>query len=82
MATAVITSKGQVTIPIEIRNFLCLGKGDKIDFRIMKKRTIAITPVNCRTSDVFGILSGKTRKKASDSEIKMKMTEHFKKNFK
>ena len=59
MPTAVITGKGQITIPIEIRNLLCLGKGDKIDFRIMKKRKIAFTPVTCRTSDVFGILSEK-----------------------
>ena len=82
MATAIITSKGQVTIPIEIRNFLCLGKGDKIDFRIMKKRKVALTPVTCRTSDVFGILSGKTRKRATDGEIKLEMAEHFKKSFK
>ncbi len=82
MATAVITSKGQVTIPIEIRNLLRLGKGDRIDFRIMKKRNVSLTPVTCRTSDVYGILSGKTRKHASDEEIKLKMAAHFKKNFK
>ena len=82
MSTAVITSKGQITIPIEIRNLLRLGKGDKIDFRIMKKKKIAFTPVTCRTSDVFGMLSGKTRVRASDNEIKLKLSEHFKKNFK
>ncbi len=32
MATATVTSKGQVTIPIEIRRLLELKPGDKITF--------------------------------------------------
>ncbi|MGU2445385.1 AbrB/MazE/SpoVT family DNA-binding domain-containing protein [Burkholderia cenocepacia] len=32
MATATITSKGQVTIPVDVRNQLGLEAGDRIEF--------------------------------------------------
>lgn len=32
MATAVVTSKGQVTIPLEVRQKLGLDKGDRVEF--------------------------------------------------
>jgi AbrB family looped-hinge helix DNA binding protein len=34
MPTATITSKGQVTVPKEVRALFHLGAGKKIDFRI------------------------------------------------
>jgi antitoxin PrlF len=32
MSTAVMTSKGQVTIPLEVRKKLGLDQGDRVDF--------------------------------------------------
>lgn len=32
MATATVTSKGQITIPVEIRELLNLKPGDKVEF--------------------------------------------------
>jgi AbrB family looped-hinge helix DNA binding protein len=32
MASATVTSKGQVTIPVEVRNQLGLAAGDRIEF--------------------------------------------------
>jgi antitoxin PrlF len=32
MASAILTSKGQVTIPVEVRNRLALATGDPIEF--------------------------------------------------
>jgi antitoxin PrlF len=32
MASATVTSKGQVTIPVEVRNLLGLSTGDRIEF--------------------------------------------------
>ena len=32
MSTATLTSKGQITIPIEVRNDLKVGAGDRVKF--------------------------------------------------
>lgn len=32
MATATITSKGQITIPVEVRNALRIDAGDRVEF--------------------------------------------------
>ncbi len=32
MQTAKLTSKGQLTVPVEVRNFLSLSPGDSINF--------------------------------------------------
>ncbi len=37
MAIATLTSKGQTTIPQEIRNYLGLHSGDKLEFLIDEK---------------------------------------------
>ncbi len=33
MATAIVTTKGQVTIPVEVRNDLGIKTGDRIEFK-------------------------------------------------
>lgn len=37
-----ITATGQITIPIEIRNFLHIQKGDKLLFEIDKKKSVVL----------------------------------------
>ena len=32
MATATITTKGQITIPADVRNALAIGTGDRVEF--------------------------------------------------
>jgi antitoxin PrlF len=51
-----ITAKGQTTIPLEIREFLKIGPGDKIRFVIIDGR-VEIIPRNRPASDLFGMLA-------------------------
>ena len=44
MPTATVTSKGQVTIPLEIRKSLRLNAGDKIDFCDSGNGQVTIRP--------------------------------------
>jgi AbrB family looped-hinge helix DNA binding protein len=44
MPTATITSKGQITIPIEVRTALGLDAGDKIDFFEIEKGQFTMIP--------------------------------------
>lgn len=68
MALATVTSKGQVTIPSEVRIKLGLQAGDRLDFRVNDDGSIAVTPVGRKVADVFGILSGHSQATAVDVE--------------
>ncbi|SOD22719.1 looped-hinge helix DNA binding domain-containing protein, AbrB family [Nitrosomonas ureae] len=45
MSTAKITSKGQITIPIEIRTLLDLQNGDKVNFIVSDSGQVNFIPV-------------------------------------
>ncbi|HEX7064739.1 MAG TPA: AbrB/MazE/SpoVT family DNA-binding domain-containing protein [Bacillales bacterium] len=52
-----LTSKGQVTIPAEVRRDLNLEKGDRIEFVREESGTYAVKPVKKKSiRDSFGIL--------------------------
>ena len=44
MTTATMTSKGQITIPAEVRQRLGLGSGDRIEFVELETGVFAIKP--------------------------------------
>ena len=56
MTIATITSKGQVTIPKEIRDALTLNSGDKLEFEVNDRGDLLVRPVTRSVSDVFGRL--------------------------
>lgn len=55
MSTATLTSKGQMTLPKEIREDLNLKAGDKIDFVKVGGR-YELRPRNVRVEDLAGVL--------------------------
>ena len=56
MAIAKITSKGQITIPQEVRDSLNLHTGDKIDIHVTENGEAIITPIVKKVDEVFGFL--------------------------
>jgi antitoxin PrlF len=68
MSHSVITSKGQITIPVSIRKRLNLKTGDKIDFEI-NEGNLRLIPASKSVSEVFGILSGKNHTAHTIEEI-------------
>ncbi len=82
MALAILTSKGQVTIPKEIRTSLRLHAGDKVEFVITENREALLRPVTKKVDDIFGRLHRPGRKpitiKEMDAGIRQKMQESFK----
>jgi antitoxin PrlF len=48
MAVSRLTKKGQATVPSEVRNFLGLVEGDKIDFEICNNQVVVrkVTPLD------------------------------------
>ncbi|MBC8459070.1 MAG: AbrB/MazE/SpoVT family DNA-binding domain-containing protein [Deltaproteobacteria bacterium] len=82
MSLATLTSKGQVTVPKEIRDSLRLHTGDKVEFIITETKEALFRPVTKKVDDVFGKLHKPGRKPISveemDSVIRQKMQASFK----
>jgi AbrB family looped-hinge helix DNA binding protein len=62
MALATLTTKGQVTIPKQIRETLKLHTGDKIEIIVTKNREAVIRPISKKVDDIFSKLYKPTRK--------------------
>lgn len=56
MLAGTVSSKGQVTIPKEIRKILRIGPSDRVVFTPLGEGKALITSANRPASDVFGIL--------------------------
>ena len=50
---ATVTSKGQVTLPSELRRRLGLGKGSRIRFSIPASGPVQVEPVRYRIEDLW-----------------------------
>ena len=56
MTTAVMTSKGQVTIPVDVRRRLGLDSGDRIEFVELESGGFAIKPAVDDVRSLKGLL--------------------------
>ena len=56
MASATVTTKGQITIPVEIRNELQLKPGDQINFAKVGERRVMMIAKNRSVRELKGIL--------------------------
>lgn len=65
MATATLTSKGQITIPAQVRASLGLSAGDRIEFIELDKGQFAIMAATQSVKDLKGMI----RKPASPVSI-------------
>jgi len=57
MAAATLTSKGQLTLPKEVRTALGVGPGDRVDFVQMEDGNFAILPATHSVKSLKGIIA-------------------------
>jgi AbrB family looped-hinge helix DNA binding protein len=69
MSTATLTSKGQITIPAQVRNRLGISPGDKIEFVALGDREFAIVPATRSIKELRGIFRGRRQKPVSVEEM-------------
>ncbi|MDF5725122.1 MAG: type II toxin-antitoxin system PrlF family antitoxin [Rhizonema sp. PD37] len=69
MSIATITSKGQTTIPKEIREQLNLRPGDRITFIVEADGKVYIQPLNVRVEELSGILYKSVREVVSIEQM-------------
>ncbi len=70
MATATLTSKGQLVIPKDIREYMRLQPGDRLDFIIQDDGDVMIRPVVTDVRELKGVLKIPGRKPVSVSAMK------------
>lgn len=54
MPTATVTSKGQITIPIAVREDLGLRAGDRVDFVRLDDGTFSVRPASLPVTSIKG----------------------------
>jgi AbrB family looped-hinge helix DNA binding protein len=84
MSVATLTSKGQLTLPKDVRTKLHLEAGEKIAFRVDEATGSAVMfPMNKTVDEVFGILKnpGPTKPKSVES-MDNAVRERFQKKYK
>lgn len=69
MASATITSKGQITLPLRVREALGLDAGDRVEFVEIEKGRFAIVPATRSVRELKGIFRDRRRKPVSIEEM-------------
>ncbi|MGK2859911.1 MAG: AbrB/MazE/SpoVT family DNA-binding domain-containing protein [Thermoanaerobaculia bacterium] len=69
MPSAKLTSKGQITLPREVRELLAVDTGDRVDFVIRASGEIVIEPASVDFLKLRGSLKRPGRKAVSLGEM-------------
>ncbi len=56
MSTTTITSKGQITLPKEVREHLHVHEGDRLEFMIDDQGKVEMRPISRSIQSLFGLL--------------------------
>lgn len=75
MVQARLTGKGQVTIPKQIREYLHLDTGSKIDFVIDQNGEVKVIPLNVAAESLSGILHREGMSTASIEDMEQAIIE-------
>lgn len=69
MPTATLTSKGQITVPLPVRERLGLKAGDRVDFLFDADGRVSLRPHRAPFERLRGILHARGRKPLSTSDM-------------
>lgn len=67
MSEAKVTSKGQITLPKNIREHLDVKEGDKVEFIMTKTGQVLVTAKTVSLDEIYGM--AKQKKKASIEDM-------------
>ena len=77
MSTATLTSKGQITLPADLRRVLSLESGDRIEFFRQADGVYALRPLTGTVRDLKGIVP-KPAKRVSIAQMDRAITDAVK----
>ena len=76
MATATVTSKGQVTIPKSVRDLLRVDAGDQLDFAINDRGEVVVRSLRGDLQALRGILKRPRPRPVTTEEMDEAILEH------
>lgn len=77
MTRSTITSKGQTTVPKQIRDHLGIHAGDEIEFIIMENGSVIVEPAYVDVLCLEGILRKQGRKAVSTEAMNRAIKDRF-----
>lgn len=75
MLSTIVTDTGQITLPKEIREYLKLISGSKVEFVIDEDGQVKIFPLNVAVETISGILHRPGLQKASLEDMESAISE-------
>ena len=69
MASATVTSKGQITIPLPVRERLGLRAGDQLDFAIGPEGVVTLQPKKIPFEQLLGVFRNPRRRPVTVREM-------------
>ena len=69
MPTATLTTKGQVTIPKEVREHLGIDTGDRLSFVVQEDGTVMVEPLTRHVRELGGLLRRPGQRPVSISQM-------------
>jgi AbrB family looped-hinge helix DNA binding protein len=79
MPSTTVTSKGQVTIPKRIREFLRVKSGDRLDFDIDARGSVVVRPAGTDLAALKGLLRRPRRRPVTVAEMNAAIARHHRK---
>ena len=69
MPTATLTTKGQITIPKEVRDHLGIDTGDRLSFAVQDDGSVVVRPITRHVRELGGVLHRPGQRAVSIDEM-------------
>jgi|HubBroStandDraft_3_1064219.scaffolds.fasta_scaffold46909_3 antitoxin PrlF len=69
MASATVTSKGQITVPAKVRSAMGIEAGDRIEFVALEKGHFEIMAATRSLKELNGLFKGRRKKPVTIEEM-------------
>ncbi len=77
MPEATITSKGQITVPKDVRKALNVQEGDVLDFAIDERGQVTVKPLRKDYKRIFGMLGNEVARALTLEEMDEAIGRHL-----
>ena len=81
MPTATLTTKGQVTIPKEVREHLGVDTGDRLSFVVQEDGSVVVKPITRHVRELGGFLHRPGQQPVSVNEMNEGIARRMKARF-